>query len=179
MNRVSRVFLGISVATLAVVAMPSLALAGATKVVETSAFKVTVPTSWTVEPVRVEAGGKLGKWVVRGENSKLYVRIGNAVIMSMKEMFNKFVGESLAEHITHIEVESYDEKMFPQGNIAFGTLYGLSKRKANGHLFKFGVMVVVDHGRNRVIYASLGGTKEGWGKRSGQLHEIVGSIDLK
>lgn len=179
MIRGSRVILSISAAVIAATAMPLLASAGATKVVKTSAFTVTVPSNWKVEELRIEKGAKLGKWVFRGKYSKLYVRVGNMRPESVEKLFDRYVNQSLSKHATHLHMESFHEKRFPKGDLGLGFLYGMSRRNKHAHAFKFGVMVVKENSRKRIIYASMGGTDAGWAKHSTRFSDIVGSIDLK
>jgi len=181
MNRVSRVLLGLSALLIAFVAAPALAKkgGGAVRTVKTPAFTVSVPHHWKVQALRVEKGNKLGKWVIRGNQTKLYVRVGNMRKEAIDKLFNRYVTESLRKHVRHLEMESFEAKDFKQGEAGIGFLYGVSKRKTKSHGHKFGVMVIKANDRKRIVYASMGGTEAGWKKNASIFNAIVSSIELK
>jgi hypothetical protein len=158
------------------------ALAGP-NVIETSAFKITLPSGWSLESTAERSkDGKYGMWVLAGpvRGGKMYIRIGQARPGPLSALWNRFLNEVLADRILEIHPQYYWEKaVTPNTETAFGSIYGVSRRNEKGHMFKFAVIAARHRERRRIVYAALGGTQNAWGRQIMRLERLLESLELK
>lgn len=168
---------------LAATALLSIPLAAqAADVRETRAFKVQLPAGWEKQiKEQPSKDSKLGTWtfVSPNRNVRVFIRIGANRPGPIAAQWNAFVGERLGQSLLKIHAEGYWEKKEADGEVAFGTVYGVGRRNTKGHMYKYGVALMRGPGRKRVAYIAVGGTKDAWGAASLRIERIMNTLELK
>lgn len=149
---------------------------------ETRAFKVQLPAGWEKQ-IKEEPSkdGKMGTWtfVSPSRNVRVFIRIGANRPGPIAAQWDAFVGERLGQTLLKLHPEGFWQKKADDGEVAYGTVYGLGRRNKTGHVYKYGIVVMRNPKHKRVVYIAVGGTKDGWGAASARLDRIMNSLELK
>jgi hypothetical protein len=148
---------------------------------ETPAFHLYLPAGWKQAwtTLREDGTGQVG-YASPGRSSKAYVRIGTLRDEPLKALWLRYVEEFLGKRVGKIHVQHYSERAANETvGMAFGSIYGVSRRKARAHIYKFAVMAVRNVLRARIAYLAIGGTQESWREVARHLPIMLRSLDLR